>query len=112
MKGIGIDIVEVIRFAAFKKNPQNRFLSNTFSPRELAYCFSFKDPVPHLAGTFAAKEAVFKALGKSDMTLSALEIKRGKNGKPIVLVKGHAQKKVFVSISHTKAVAVATAFQT
>ena len=33
------------------------------TPDELAYCRSFKDPMPHLAARFAAKEAASKALG-------------------------------------------------
>src|SRR5262245_4226558 len=34
-----------------------------FTPGELAYCRGFKDPLPHLAARFAAKEATGKALG-------------------------------------------------
>ena len=97
--------------APFKKASKSRFLSNTFSPHELAYCFSFKDYSPHLAGTFAAKEAVHKALGTSGTPLSSLEIRRQKNGQPAVWIKGRFQKSILVSISHTKALAVAAAFR-
>src|SRR5690242_10703995 len=34
-----------------------------FTTEELAYCRAFKDPIPHLAARFAAKEAASKALG-------------------------------------------------
>jgi holo-[acyl-carrier protein] synthase len=34
-----------------------------FTADELAYCRGFKDPLPHLAARFAAKEAASKALG-------------------------------------------------
>ena len=38
------------------------FESN-FTDGEIAYCTRRRDPVPHLAGRFAAKEAAMKALG-------------------------------------------------
>ena len=62
VNGLGIDIVETHRFTLFKSR-DDQFLLDNYSAEELAYCFSFKDPSEHLAGTFAAKEAVFKALG-------------------------------------------------
>src|SRR6185503_6923121 len=40
-----------------------RFESRLFTPAELEYCRHHKDPVPHLAARFAAKEAAFKAIG-------------------------------------------------
>ena len=40
-----------------------RFLQRVFTEREIAYCTRRRDPVPHLAGRFAVKEATMKALG-------------------------------------------------
>ena len=58
MANVGVDIIEIKRFTPFKKDKNSRFLLNNFTSKERAYCFSYKDPLPHLAGTFAAKEAV------------------------------------------------------
>ncbi len=41
----------------------DRFLQRIFTEGEIAYCTRRRDPVPHLAGRFAAKEAAMKALG-------------------------------------------------
>ena len=40
-----------------------RFLNRVFTQGEIAYCTRRRNPVPHLAGRFAAKEAAMKALG-------------------------------------------------
>jgi holo-[acyl-carrier protein] synthase len=107
--GIGIDVADTERFFPFKKDKKNRFLTDSFSGEELEYCFSFRDPTEHLAGTFAAKEAAWKAFGKNNVCQSALEIRRTKTGKPEVWIKNRRQKTIFISISHTKQVAVAIA---
>lgn len=108
--GLGLDIIEVKRFKKFK-NKNNHFLSNNFSPTELDYCFSFKDFVVHLASTFAAKEAVFKALGKTDFLFSAIEIRHDKNGRPTAWLKNRQHKNILLSISHTSNTAMAVAIK-
>jgi len=40
-----------------------RMEARLFTDGELAYCRGHKDPLPHLAARFAAKEAASKALG-------------------------------------------------
>ncbi|MCX6735956.1 MAG: holo-ACP synthase [Candidatus Parcubacteria bacterium] len=112
VKGIGIDIVEVKRFASFKKKGEDRFLSNNFTEKELEYCFSFSDSSVHLAGTFAGKEAVWKALGKTDILQSLFEIRRDTSGCPTVWIKNRQQKTILLSISHTADTAVAVAIMT
>lgn len=110
-RGLGIDILEIKRFNSLSKSRSNRFLLNNFSKKELDYCFSFKNPAPHLAGTFAAKEAVFKTLGRDDILLSLIEIRRDKNGKPEVWIKNRRQKSILLSISHTAQIAAAIAIK-
>lgn len=107
---IGVDMVEIKRFNPLAKR-NNKFLLNTYSKNELDYCFSFKNPGPHLAGTFTAKEAVFKTLGKNDILFSSIEIRRDKNSRPTVWIKNIAQKSISVSISHTLKMAVAVAIK-
>lgn len=108
-KGVGLDMVEIKRFTPFKNRHQNRFLLNNYSSKELDYCFSFKGPAPHLAGTFAAKEAVFKALDKKKILFSKIEIIRNKNGKPSAKIENRLQKNLQLSISHTSKFAIAIA---
>ena len=63
VRGIGVDVVKVERLeqslARFGARMENRL----FTEHELAYCRGHKDPLPHLAARFAAKEAAFKAIG-------------------------------------------------
>ena len=109
MSGIGVDMVEVKRFRALKRGAGERFLTNTFSDRERNYCLSFKDSAPHFAGTFAAKEAVQKALNEDSPGLSELEIRRDKSGQPQVWMRGKRARSVHVSITHIKTLACAVA---
>jgi len=111
VKGIGIDIAETKRFFPFSKDRENRFLVSNFSKGELDYCFSFHDPTEHLAGTFAAKEAVVKAIGKQKLLQSTIEIRREKSGMPSVWIANKKQKSIFISISHTKDIATSIAIQ-
>ena len=109
-RGLGVDVIETKRFSPFRHVRQNHFLERNFSKKELAYCFSFKDAVPHLAGTFAAKESVAKAL-EQRVLLSSIEIRRKKNGEPTVWIKNRHQKLILVSISHTAKTAIAVSIR-
>lgn len=63
VRGIGIDICQVSRIAESLGRFGDRMEKRLFTPAELAYCRTYKDPLPHLAARFAAKEAASKALG-------------------------------------------------
>ena len=63
IRGIGIDLVKVERLMASLERFGQRMESRLFTPDELEYCRRHRDPVPHLAARFAAKEAASKALG-------------------------------------------------
>ncbi|MEE4253271.1 MAG: holo-ACP synthase [Desulfuromusa sp.] len=60
--GIGTDLARSERFRKFL-NPGNKVLERIFSDEERLYSLQKRDPVPHLAARFAAKEAFLKALG-------------------------------------------------
>ena len=60
--GIGVDVVEIDRIRKIAERRKG-FLSKIFVPEEIEYCQSRRNPYPHFAARFAAKEAVFKALG-------------------------------------------------
>jgi len=110
--GIGTDIIEIERIAKAIEN-NHRFASRVFTQSERDYCKGKKNCYPHFAGRFAAKEAVGKAIGKP-LSWQDVEIVRGNEGKPAVRLHGEAKKstegcKVFITISHSKYYATATA---
>ena len=63
VRGIGIDVVEVRRLVLALERFGERMERRLFTEAELAYCRGHKDPLPHLAARFAAKEAASKAIG-------------------------------------------------
>ena len=103
----GIDIVEVKRFRGvpFKKN-RNFYMKN-FDSEEIKYCLKFKDPYPHFAGKFAAKEAFQKAIQKS-IPMIEIHTTHGSFGEPILNCNKVKYKKIEISISHEKHYAIAT----
>jgi holo-[acyl-carrier protein] synthase len=117
IESLGIDLIEIMRIKKAKERWGNRFLERVYTPKELAYCLRKKYPEGSLAGRFAAKEAVMKALG-TGLTLGVswkdIEIVNDNKGKPEVFLYGKTKKisrgkKVLVSISHTKEDAIAQA---
>lgn len=63
VRGIGIDVMKVERLVAALERFGERMEKRLFTDAELAYCRGHKDPLPHLAARFAAKEAASKAIG-------------------------------------------------
>jgi holo-[acyl-carrier protein] synthase len=61
--GLGFDATDIPRVADLFARYGERFLRRVFTDGEIAYCTRRRNPVPHLAGRFAAKEAAMKALG-------------------------------------------------
>ena len=113
---LGVDIEEVKRFQTLIRN--KRFLNRVFSKEEISYCSRKKNKPQHFAVRFAAKEALWKALsdvldqlGKS-VTHKEISIRNTSRGKPtVVLPKALSKfnKRVTVSLSHTRSYAVAIA---
>jgi holo-[acyl-carrier protein] synthase len=58
-----VDVVKVDRLFQALERFGARMEARLFTPDELEYCRRHKDPLPHLAARFAAKEAAFKAIG-------------------------------------------------
>ncbi|UCE10040.1 MAG: 4'-phosphopantetheinyl transferase superfamily protein [Candidatus Thorarchaeota archaeon] len=109
---IGTDIVEIERFRGLTED--SPFVQRVFTRIESSYCFSFQDPAPHLAVTFAGKEAVAKALELNNIgRIASIEIIRSTEGVPNVrLLDGPDgnQIRVSLSFSSTHAVAVAVSY--
>ena len=117
---IGIDIVEIKRLSRVSKKWGKAFLNKVYTDRELAYAKSKRFPHQHLAARFAAKEAIFKALGEVETNFVGwknVEILNDAYGKPVVHWHGDAEvsrkkrhlKGAVVSLSHTENYAVASA---
>ncbi len=105
---VGVDLVEISRVRELaRRNP--RFLKRVFSASEIAYCRTKKNPWPHFAVRFAAKEAVYKTLGKADLPLTAISVSRGVDGRPTASIFGRPAKRLKLSLSHGREHAVAFA---
>jgi len=63
IRGIGVDVVKVDRLSQSLERFGARMEARLFTSGELEYSRRHKDPLPHLAARFAAKEAFFKAIG-------------------------------------------------
>jgi len=107
---LGIDIIEIKRFRGVAKDDFSSW-NKVFTEKEWEYCFGKSLPAQHLAGVFASKEAVMKALGKSVIKgYDAIEIQHGPNGQPLVRLSVPTKHPVEISISHDKESAVAVVF--
>lgn len=118
INGIGVDIIEISRIKrAIERNAN--FINKMFSKNEIEYLKSRNMRAESVAGRFAAKEAVAKALGMGfrGFDFKDIEIDITTLGKPIVLLKGKAKKmdkrwgkyKIHLSISHSRENAIAYA---
>lgn len=107
---VGVDIVEIGRIARQAKNP--RFLKRVFTPHEIAYCRSRKRSAQHFAVRFAAKEAVWKAVGNRKLLHRDIQIRNRDTGKPEVIFPREFKdlsRRVSISLSHGRDYAVAMA---
>ena len=87
--GTGVDIVEIVRFRKVMERLKDRFLLRVFTPGEQQFCIQHRDPVPHFAVRFAAKEALFKALGTGwakGVTWLDVEVQRERQDAPKIIV--------------------------
>ena len=119
--GHGIDIVETSRIAKLLDDHGQRFLDRCFTPLEQSYCA--KNPkryIEHLAGRFAAKEAVLKVLGtgwRGGIAWTDIEILPEPSGQPKLHLSGECLRIALelhvstwhVSISHIETHATASA---
>jgi len=84
MKGIGADLVSVSRMQKSLARTAG-LAERVFTEGERAYCQAHRDPSPHFAARFAAKEAFLKALGLGlwdGVALRDVEVRSGPGGAP------------------------------
>ncbi|APC79545.1 holo-ACP synthase [Clostridium botulinum] len=117
--GIGTDITEIRRIEKAIIRNKN-FTNKLFTKDEMALWEKKNFKLEFIAGRFAAKEAVSKALGTGirDFNFKDIEIINNELGKPQVILKPKAEDiirkisksyKIHLSISHEKEYAIAYA---
>ena len=120
--GHGIDLCDTARIGDMLEKHGQRFLERCYTPTEQEYSHKGMTArqVEFLAGRFAAKEAVVKALGtgiSSGIDFTDVEILREGNGRPVVQLHGGAAlraqqmgvQNIHISISHLSTHAMASA---
>ncbi len=110
----GVDITEVRRIRQAVERWGDDFLRRVFTKDELKNAKNKTSLYQHLAGRFAAKEAVFKAAGDSGISWQDIQINNDQQGKPVcIFLNGKGKNmNVCISISHVKTYAVASAVVT
>ncbi|MFD3155718.1 holo-ACP synthase [Haloimpatiens sp. FM7330] len=116
--GVGIDIVEIKRIGSAVNKSKN-FLEKILNEQEIQYLAKRNLRCEYIAGRFAAKEAVAKALGTGfrGFNFKDIIIENTNLGKPVVILKNKAKdiasKKgkynIHLSISHSNDNAIAYA---
>ncbi|MBK8989344.1 MAG: holo-ACP synthase [Chloroflexi bacterium] len=112
----GVDMIEIARLERSVARHGQRFLDRVFTPQEQVYCAGQS---ASLAGRFAVKEAVAKALGTGigDVGWKDIEVVGAQNGRPTLVLHRQARQLAeqlgldewSISISHTDKLAVALA---
>lgn len=115
IKGIGTDIVEIDRIE--KAASREGFLEKIFTTREIEHLKRRNLRPEFIAGRFAAKEAIVKALGTGfqGVAFKDIEVENDALGKPLVILRGNAEKIALkegkyifhLSISHGRDSAIA-----
>ena len=115
--GCGVDVVDLVRFRRVVRRGGEPFMRRVFTPEEVAYARARKRTMLlHLAGRFAAKEAVMKALsqlnGRPVPPMNRIEVRNDRIGRPRIILHGWRGRppQIHISLSHVESVAVASAF--
>jgi holo-[acyl-carrier protein] synthase len=95
VRGIGVDLVKIPRMREVITRWDERFLRRVFTEQEIAYCRGRRDPAPHFAARFAAKEAGMKALGtglRLGVKWRELEVRRERGQAPTLELHGRTRE--------------------
>ena len=117
----GIDLVEVVRVEQMIERHGLDGMGRIYTDAEIEYARQFKkNPAERLAGRYAVKEAVLKAMGtglRGGINMTDIETTNNDLGRPVVTVSGLAKAKAEelgikdfdISISHAGGIAMASA---
>jgi holo-[acyl-carrier protein] synthase len=117
--GLGTDLARIERFRNFVRDNKAALLGRLFTQGERDYAYSKKDPAPHLAARFAAKESCLQAFGlgwREGISWHDMEVVPDELGRPDLRLSGRAAeiaaakrvKVVHLSYSHDGDYATAT----
>ena len=119
MLAVGVDLIEVDRIAQAQERHGARFMDRIFTAEEQALCAG---DCRRLAGRYAVKEAVAKALGTGigDMRWTDIEVLSDARGKPRLVLHAAARSLAEtqgwldcdISLSHTETHAIGFAVAT
>ncbi len=100
---VGIDLIEVGRVRKVFEKHGERFLRRVFTEKEVQQCRrGGAVRATRLAGRFAAKEAISKALGTGlhGVAWREMEIVQLRSGRPTVTLRGNARRRAeFLGLS-------------
>lgn len=119
----GVDLVEVARLRKACER-HDAFQEDVFTEAERTYCEKHRNPYPHFAARFAAKEACLKAFGVGLSgpdglggrgRLREIEVESAASGKPALRLHGSMERmrvrkritQSTISMSHTLELAMA-----
>ncbi|MGA8144841.1 MAG: holo-ACP synthase [Candidatus Acidiferrales bacterium] len=116
--GLGLDIAEIDRIEVAIVRHGAPFIERLYTPREAAYCESYRNKFERYAGRFAAKEATMKALGtgwRGGVRWRDIEVVREASGKPTLHLAGVTReladrlgvKNISLTITHSGNLALA-----
>lgn len=110
----GVDLIEIARIEEVVSRHGKHYLERIYTPAELEQCGRRAES---LAGRFAAKEAVAKALGSGigDVSWKEIEVLGDEQNAPVLTLHGTAGQRAkelgletwSVSISHSQSHSVA-----
>jgi len=96
---------DLVLLSEFKQSFNKLFEAKVYTESEIYYCNLFEDPMLRFAATWAAKEAVYKAIKQVDqhsLSYKKIEIKRDKiGGIPNVILHHQAKPNFQISLSIT-----------
>lgn len=118
--GIGTEITECPRIGRMIDQHGELFLRRVFTDREIRDCQAQKRALEHFASRWAAKEAIFKAIGTASskgICWTDVEVRSHAGGRSSVHVRGGAKdltirrgiRDILISISHCRTYATAFA---
>ena len=113
MLSVGVDMIEIARIERAMARHGDRFYARFFTIQEREFC---EDQPARLAGRFAVKEAVGKALGTGigDVNWTDIEVVCDGRGKPELVLHNQAEALAAqlglyqwsISLSHTETHAI------
>jgi len=117
--GVGLDLIEIGRVERLLERNGPPFLARILHANEFSDRLDKRDGPAHIAGLFAAKEAVMKALGTgmAGAAFAEIEIRHTQAGQPQVELHGDTREAAaaagvvawHLSITHNKTTAAAVA---